>query len=107
MSETALVKPEKRPPEGIGFSSGTRSEEHTSELQSLRHLVCRLLLEKKNAQSGELRIEPEEGLLETRHQGVRLRHREHPQHRVGVQAEIGRASHRIPRGIYRWRRALL
>src|SRR5258705_8996654 len=30
--------------------SGTarrRSEEHTSELQSLRHLVCRLLLEKK------------------------------------------------------------
>src|SRR5262245_62620535 len=27
---------------------GARSEEHTSELQSLRHLVCRLLLEKKN-----------------------------------------------------------
>src|ERR1035441_10963356 len=26
---------------------GERSEEHTSELQSLRHLVCRLLLEKK------------------------------------------------------------
>src|SRR5258705_904343 len=26
---------------------GFRSEEHTSELQSLRHLVCRLLLEKK------------------------------------------------------------
>src|SRR5262245_64812585 len=26
-----------------------RSEEHTSELQSLRHLVCRLLLEKTNA----------------------------------------------------------
>src|SRR5262245_16883053 len=26
---------------------GHRSEEHTSELQSLRHLVCRLLLEKK------------------------------------------------------------
>src|SRR5262245_62509844 len=26
---------------------GCRSEEHTSELQSLRHLVCRLLLEKK------------------------------------------------------------
>src|SRR5262245_62273731 len=29
---------------GIGQK---RSEEHTSELQSLRHLVCRLLLEKK------------------------------------------------------------
>src|ERR1039458_10756506 len=27
--------------------SSNRSEEHTSELQSLRHLVCRLLLEKK------------------------------------------------------------
>src|SRR5438309_6929496 len=30
-----------------GFSAGTRSEEHTSELQSQFHLVCRLLLEKK------------------------------------------------------------
>src|SRR5258705_8442819 len=29
-----------------GFQEA-RSEEHTSELQSLRHLVCRLLLEKK------------------------------------------------------------
>src|SRR5262245_63616806 len=30
------------------FYDEIRSEEHTSELQSLRHLVCRLLLEKKN-----------------------------------------------------------
>src|SRR5262245_64715524 len=30
-----------------GPAGGDRSEEHTSELQSLRHLVCRLLLEKK------------------------------------------------------------
>src|SRR5690348_17669226 len=29
-------------------SGGVRSEEHTSELQSPVHLVCRLLLEKKN-----------------------------------------------------------
>src|SRR5258706_747699 len=29
-------------------SQGDRSEEHTSELQSLTNLVCRLLLEKKN-----------------------------------------------------------
>src|ERR1039458_10366579 len=29
-----------------GRGHGSRSEEHTSELQSLRHLVCRLLLEK-------------------------------------------------------------
>src|SRR5437899_12295316 len=28
-----------------------RSEEHTSEIQSLRHFVCRLLLEKKNSPS--------------------------------------------------------
>src|SRR5438045_7974804 len=30
----------------------SRSEEHTSELQSLRHLVCRLLLEKKKSAKG-------------------------------------------------------
>src|SRR3712207_7391909 len=29
------------------ISIGTRSEEHTSELQSRQYLVCRLLLEKK------------------------------------------------------------
>src|SRR3989442_3833805 len=36
---------------GLAFSISqnvTRSEEHTSELQSRPHLVCRLLLEKKN-----------------------------------------------------------
>src|SRR5438045_4063988 len=33
------------------FLPGMRSEEHTSELQSLRHLVCRLLLEKKKQNS--------------------------------------------------------
>src|SRR2546425_5833525 len=32
----------------IGSASRARSEEHTSELQSLAYLVCRLLLEKKN-----------------------------------------------------------
>src|SRR5436853_6023659 len=31
-----------------------RSEEHTSELQSLRHLVCRLLLEKKKINSTDM-----------------------------------------------------
>src|SRR5437899_12950787 len=39
------------PPSSGNFDSPElaviRSEEHTSELQSLRHLVCRLLLEKK------------------------------------------------------------
>src|SRR2546429_3104139 len=38
----------KCPPCGPPLSSGWwRSEEHTSELQSRLHLVCRLLLEKK------------------------------------------------------------
>src|SRR5947208_9142948 len=36
-------------PDG-GTLTITRSEEHTSELQSPDHLVCRLLLEKKNKQ---------------------------------------------------------
>src|SRR5262245_65162699 len=31
-----------------------RSEEHTSELQSLRHLVCRLLLEKKKKETEQI-----------------------------------------------------
>src|SRR5258705_4278967 len=35
------------------FGTDMRSEEHTSELQSLRHLVCRLLLEKKKRHSSQ------------------------------------------------------
>src|SRR5437899_10224459 len=43
----ALLK-QLRPTDEISIVSfSDRSEEHTSELQSLRHLVCRLLLEKK------------------------------------------------------------
>src|SRR3989449_6811556 len=34
-------------PEDIAYAAVYRSEEHTSELQSRLHLVCRLLLEKK------------------------------------------------------------
>src|SRR5690348_5303026 len=40
-----LVRHDRRVPEGI--AGVLRSEEHTSELQSPVHLVCRLLLEKK------------------------------------------------------------
>src|SRR5437660_8199129 len=36
----------------LSWLSSERSEEHTSELQSRGHLVCRLLLEKKNCRSG-------------------------------------------------------
>src|SRR5690625_5676949 len=35
-----------------------RSEEHTSELQSRGHLVCRLLLEKKNKKTNQLNHKP-------------------------------------------------
>src|SRR5689334_24093155 len=35
--------------------TATRSEEHTSELQSQFHLVCRLLLEKKNKHDSHIR----------------------------------------------------
>src|SRR5258705_4334707 len=44
------VDSRRRPPSALVADSADflrRSEEHTSELQSLRHLVCRLLLEKK------------------------------------------------------------
>src|SRR5258705_8850320 len=40
---------------GLNANTLSRSEEHTSELQSLRHLVCRLLLEKKkNAKQAQV-----------------------------------------------------
>src|SRR5258708_13636174 len=39
---------------GAPVSSQARSEEHTSELQSPDHLVCRLLLEKKNTRQPTL-----------------------------------------------------
>src|SRR5258705_11906402 len=41
------------PPDYTVFGQ-VRSEEHTSELQSLRHLVCRLLLEKKKKKHKQL-----------------------------------------------------
>src|SRR2546422_1528114 len=37
-------------PHDLGAAARSRSEEHTSELQSRLHLVCRLLLEKKKKQ---------------------------------------------------------
>src|SRR5258708_24903622 len=39
-------------------TSASRSEEHTSELQSPDHLVCRLLLEKKNTNQTRGRTTP-------------------------------------------------
>src|SRR5438045_5524989 len=47
--QAALCLPARRRQDRLdgGRDHDRRSEEHTSELQSLRHLVCRLLLEKK------------------------------------------------------------
>src|SRR3989449_4198478 len=42
----------------LGFLAETRSEEHTSELQSRLHLVCRLLLEKKKHTQSRLATAP-------------------------------------------------
>src|SRR2546422_7832912 len=43
--------------EGKGPLAGqTRSEEHTSELQSRLHLVCRLLLEKKKKKKNKMKV---------------------------------------------------
>src|SRR2546429_2590324 len=39
----------------VGIGMKDRSEEHTSELQSRLHLVCRLLLEKKTLRAAENR----------------------------------------------------
>src|SRR5436853_3067248 len=54
------VSPGRAPRTFTGPVSGWRSEEHTSELQSLRHLVCRLLLEKKNNEAHALELSRED-----------------------------------------------
>src|SRR2546429_3075729 len=52
------------PPSGNTTNIANRSEEHTSELQSRLHLVCRLLLEKKNTRNRNSHSPP--GHLHTR-----------------------------------------
>src|SRR2546425_2095209 len=47
-----LLQPPQQRPDLLGLEA--RSEEHTSELQSLAYLVCRLLLEKKKTIQREL-----------------------------------------------------
>src|SRR3712207_7780854 len=52
--DRAATRPRRPPASGCSRSTtgsrarASRSEEHTSELQSRQYLVCRLLLEKKN-----------------------------------------------------------
>src|SRR5258708_22290526 len=48
LRETRISSAENSPPSPLNkMTASPRSEEHTSELQSPDHLVCRLLLEKK------------------------------------------------------------
>src|SRR5947199_3735006 len=56
MRAAAEETSQKRWPSGLRLLTliRCRSEEHTSELQSLRHLVCRLLLEKKKQRAKRL-----------------------------------------------------
>src|SRR5690625_6232496 len=49
---------EGRPVGGVDERADGRSEEHTSELQSRGHLVCRLLLEKKKQLDHGIRCGP-------------------------------------------------
>src|SRR5438093_6539513 len=49
-----LLQLAPREPDIVPGIHGERSEEHTSELQSLTNLVCRLLLEKKNKKKTQL-----------------------------------------------------
>src|SRR5690606_40290492 len=56
------------------YSNGSRSEEHTSELQSRENLVCRLLLEKKKKKKRE---NPESSTSIRNEQN--MHHKEHAQ----------------------------
>src|SRR5262245_917936 len=47
LSDFEALARERVPRMAFEYISGGAADEHTSELQSLRHLVCRLLLEKK------------------------------------------------------------
>src|SRR5689334_24853089 len=49
-------RPARYPPRPAPAKEANRSEEHTSELQSQFHLVCRLLLEKKKKQTSNIRL---------------------------------------------------
>src|SRR2546425_7356703 len=56
LREAGFGQVTKLPTDGQpGIFATLRSEEHTSELQSLAYLVCRLLLDKKNIVKGQSR----------------------------------------------------
>src|SRR5437016_8420186 len=51
--------------EDVPVETGVRSEEHTSELQSLTNLVCRLLLEKKKKKKKKKKENTEQNKSDT------------------------------------------
>src|SRR2546425_11677624 len=55
-SRIGLIAWSRRSPSWRRAKERRRSEEHTSELQSLAYLVCRLLLEKKKKKNGKCLI---------------------------------------------------
>src|SRR6266487_3083373 len=69
---TTLFRPRRHPATGprharrpgIALQADSRSEEHTSELQSPVQLVCRLLLEKKNKWQGDTFVINSNGFAE-------------------------------------------
>src|SRR2546425_2320974 len=69
-----LAKPVEEISVERGHHQQRRSEEHTSELQSLAYLVCRLLLEKKKRQHKHvvLRLPPHRRLVLHPHPARRL-----------------------------------
>src|SRR6266496_1648708 len=71
------------PPGGAGHRDAPRSEEHTSELQSRRDLVCRLLLEKKKKRRDPEEVqerERQQNFPTEPHQLVVAETRERPSH---------------------------
>src|SRR2546425_1898945 len=60
-------------PVGV-VADGGRSEEHTSELQSLAYLVCRLLLEKKKKKHPNKHLSPQLVEIEYAHSPPGVRH---------------------------------
>src|SRR5215212_10413131 len=75
---TTLFRSRPRPSRAAGCACSPdgrprpRSEEHTSELQSLRHLVCRLLLEKKKKKQKfpSIKKKKKQGKGRTRHMKI-------------------------------------
>src|SRR2546429_2389532 len=66
---------------GMAWLDAGRSEEHTSELQSRLHLVCRLLLEKKKRPRISDVLGLERQYVDFANGQLRLRTQKHPRHR--------------------------